>query len=200
LECICQKEMLTPRIVTDNIAQAEMFFEDSIRRGHEGLVSKNLGGIYIPGQRGKEWLKIKKADTLDVVIIAADWGSGRRSRWLSNYHLAVRDSHREKFLEVGKTFKGLTDEEFEYMTARLLTLKVSKNNFTVKVRPEIVVEVAYDEVQKSPHYDSGYALRFARIKRIREDKSPREADTLDRLEEIYEAKFKRKARLTWDQH
>ncbi|MEM3381480.1 MAG: ATP-dependent DNA ligase [Candidatus Bathyarchaeia archaeon] len=200
LECICPKEMLTPRIVTDNIAQAEMFFEDSIRRGHEGLVSKNLGGIYIPGQRGKEWLKIKKADTLDVVIIAADWGSGRRSRWLSNYHLAVRDSHREKFLEVGKTFKGLTDEEFEYMTARLLTLKVSENDFTVKVRPEIVVEVAYDEVQKSPHYDSGYALRFARIKKIREDKSPREADTLDRLEEIHEAKFKRKARLTWDQH
>jgi DNA ligase-1 len=200
LEYISPKGMLTPRIVTDNIAQAEMFFEDSIKGGHEGLVSKNLNGVYMPGQRGKEWLKIKRADTLDLVIVAADWGSGRRFRWLSNYHLAVRDSHTERFLEVGKTFKGLTDEEFEYMTARLLNLKVSEKDSTVKVRPEIVVEVAYDEVQKSPHYNSGYALRFARIKKIREDKSPREADTLDRLKEIYEAKFKRKARLTLNQH
>ncbi|MGQ9542843.1 MAG: ATP-dependent DNA ligase [Candidatus Bathyarchaeia archaeon] len=196
LEEVCSPETLIPRIITDNIGQAKDFFEDSVREGHEGLVAKALDKTYNPGQRGKEWLKIKQADTLDVVIVAADWGSGRRYRWLSNYHLAVRDTDTGRFLEVGKTFKGLTDEEFEYMTARLLALKVSEDGFTVKVRPEIVVEVAYDEVQKSPHYSSGYALRFARIKRIREDKPLRETDTIERLREAYEAKFKRKAKLT----
>ncbi|MEM3017892.1 MAG: hypothetical protein QXO25_03325, partial [Candidatus Bathyarchaeia archaeon] len=133
-------------------------------------------------------------ETLDAVIVAADRGSGRRHRWLSNYHLAVRDPETGDLLEVGKTFKGLTDEEFEYMTTRLQSLKIMDDGYTVRVKPEIVVEVAFDEVQMSPHYRSGYALRFARIKRIREDKSRGDIDTVEKVKELYEAIFKRKAR------
>lgn len=190
----CAKELLTPMLVTDNIDEAKEFFSKSIHEGHEGLVAKALDARYIPGRRGKEWLKIKQAETLDTVIVAADWGTGRRHGWLSNYHLAVRDPTTDEFLDVGKTFKGLTDEEFEYMTTRLQSLKITDDGFTVKVRPEVVVEVAYDEVQMSPHYRSGYALRFARITRVREDKSASDIDTIERVRELYEAMFKRKAR------
>ncbi|MBS7622532.1 ATP-dependent DNA ligase [Candidatus Bathyarchaeota archaeon] len=194
LEEVCAKELLAPMLLTDKLSEAEEFFDRSIREGHEGLVAKAPDARYTPGWRGKGWLKVKKAETLDVVIVAADRGSGRRHRWLSNYHLAVRDSETGDLLEVGKTFKGLTDEEFEYMTARLQSLKIMDDGYTVKVKPEIVLEVAYDEVQMSPHYRSGYALRFARIKRIREDKSAGEIDTVEKVKELYEAIFRRKAR------
>lgn len=194
LERACSPELLTPRHVTEDMNEAKDYFNRAIEEGHEGLVAKSPDSKYMPGTRGKEWLKIKRAETLDAVVVAADWGSGRRYRWLSNYHLAVRDARTNRFLDIGKTFKGLTDEEFEYMTARLNNLKTSEDDFTVRVRPELVVEVAYDEVQKSPHYNSGYALRFARITRIREDKSPNDADTLEKVQEVYEAQFKRKAK------
>lgn len=194
LEESCPQELLTPTLVTDNEEEARVFFNKAIKEGHEGLIAKSPSGKYRPGQRGKEWLKVKPAETLDTVILAADWGSGRRHNWLSNYHLAVRDAGTNEFLVIGKTFKGLTDDEFEYMTSRLRGLKTDEIGNTVYVRPEIVVEVAFDEVQMSPHYRSGYALRFARIIRIREDKSPNDADTLDRVREIYEAMFRRKAR------
>ena len=148
---------------------------------------------YTPGARGRGWLKIKHAHTLDLVIVAADWGYGRRHGWLSNYHLAARDAERGGFVEVGKTFKGLTDDQFEQMTARLLALKTDETRSTVFVRPEVVVEVAYSDIQRSPQYESGMALRFARIVRIRDDKQAEEADTLAAMAEAFERQLVRPA-------
>ncbi|RLI32738.1 hypothetical protein DRO56_03065, partial [Candidatus Bathyarchaeota archaeon] len=148
--------------------------------------------------RGKKWFKIKPAETLDLVIVAADWGHGRRRGWLSNYHLAAWDEEEGVFKVIGKTFKGLTDEEFGEMTRRLLRSKVRETPYTVYVQPRIVVEVAFNEIQRSPHYPSGFALRFARIKRIREDKGPEEADTLRRVRELYEEQFRYKAKMKID--
>lgn len=192
---VCEKELLADRIVTNSVFEAEKFLKKAMDAGHEGLMAKALNSVYTPGVRGKLWFKIKPAEHLDLVIIAADWGYGRRTGWLSNYHLASRDEETGEYLVVGKTFKGLTDEEFKEMTERLQALKVSENQYTVYVRPRIVVEVAYNEIQKSPHYMSGFALRFARITRIREDKSPLEADTLNRVKDLYKKQFEHKAEL-----
>jgi DNA ligase-1 len=194
LEEICPNNLLTPTIIPQNIEEAKTFFNKAIAEGHEGLIAKSPDKKYIPGKRDRRWLKIKQINTLDLVIVAADWGYGRRQGWLSNYHLAARSDDSHEFLEVGKTFKGLTDEEFKWMTARLLDVKINSSKYTVYVRPEIVVEVAFDEVQSSPHYISGYALRFARITRIREDKSPKDSDTIGNVREIFEDKFKRKGK------
>src|SRR5262249_22920424 len=151
----------------------------------EGVMAKALDTGYTPGVRGKGWLKIKKIVTLDLVIIAADWGYGRRHGWLSNYHLAARDRETGEFHLVGKTFKGLTDAQFRAMTDRLLALKTREERGTVFVRPEVVVEVRFTDVQKSRLYPCGMALRFARIFRIRDDKGPDEADTVDTLRSLY---------------
>ncbi|MHA1722070.1 MAG: ATP-dependent DNA ligase [Candidatus Baldrarchaeia archaeon] len=184
---------LAPRIVTNSPEEAQRFFEKAKMAGHEGLIAKKLDSNYTPGIRGKKWLKIKGIlDTLDLVIVAADWGYGRRHEWLSDYYLAVRDEKTGEFLVIGKTFKGLTDEEFKEMTKRLLELKIAETGGTVYVKPEVVVEVAFDEIQQSPKYKSGFALRFARITRIREDKGPDEADTIERVREIYERQFRGK--------
>jgi DNA ligase-1 len=164
-----------------------------MKAGHEGLMVKRLDSHYNPGARGKDWLKLKPAETVDLVIIAADWGSGRRRGWLSNYHLAARDGDEWKV--VGKTFKGLTDEEFRWMTKRLQAIKVSETDYTISVRPEVVVEVAFNEVQRSPHYKSGFALRFARITRIRDDKGPLDAETLDQIRAHYKRQFRVKDQL-----
>lgn len=180
---------LATRVVTHDLTKGEKFLEQSINEGHEGLMAKSLTSKYSPGVRGKAWLKIKKAITIDLVIVAADWGYGRRHDWLSNYHLAAWDDPSGEFLMVGKTFKGLTDEEFESMTARLLSLKIHEDRGTVYVEPKVVVEVAFNEIQRSPHYRSGMALRFARITRIRDDKSPHEASTIKELRNIYEKQF-----------
>jgi DNA ligase-1 len=193
LEEIAPKDLLATRIITSDPSVAKSMMEDSIRAGHEGLMAKDLKGVYSPGVRGKKWFKIKLAETLDLVIVAADWGSGRRRGWLSNYHLAVRDQDTGRFLMVGKTFKGLTDEEFAATTKTLLGLKISQNDYTVFVRPEMVVEVAFNEIQKSPHYDSKFALRFARIVRFRNDKPPSEADSIARLNILYRNQFQSKA-------
>jgi DNA ligase-1 len=147
------------------------------------------------GARGKEWLKIKRTETLDLLVVAADWGYGRREGWLSNYHLACRGDAPDRVLILGKTFKGLTDEEFKWMTKKLLSLKVGEDRHTVYVKPEVVVEVAFNEIQRSRHYDSGFALRFARIKRIRTDKSSSEIDTIERVRDLYEEQFRSKAKL-----
>jgi DNA ligase-1 len=171
---------LAVRRVVERVDAAELFLRDALDAGHEGLVAKALDSPYTPGVRGRRWFKVKLADRLDCVIVAADRGSGRRRGWLSNYHLAVRDE-AGGFAEVGKTFKGLTDREFAVMTARLTALAVADDGYTVRVRPEVVVEVAFNEIQPSPRYDSGFALRFARIARIREDKGPGDADTLATL-------------------
>ncbi len=185
---------LAPRIITKNKNEAEQFLKKAIELGHEGLMAKKLNSPYRAGTRGSYWLKIKPAVTLDLVILAAEWGHGRRKRWLSNYHLGIYDPVRKSFLMVGKTFKGLTDREFEWMTRKLLSLKIAEDRWTVYVKPELVVEVAFNEIQKSPHYDSGYALRFARIKRIRHDKKIEEADTIFKLEKLYEEQFSRKGK------
>jgi DNA ligase-1 len=167
------------RLVAD-VEAAEAFLREALAAGHEGVVAKALDSPYTPGVRGRRWSKVKLADRLDCVIVAADRGSGRRRGWLSNYHLAVRIPDGG-FADVGKTFKGLTDREFAAMTDRLSALAVADDGYTVRVRPEVVVEVAYNEIQPSPRYDSGFALRFARIGRIRDDKGPADADTLDTL-------------------
>ncbi len=192
LEGVCPRELLAERLVTGDPLEAEAFLRKALEEGHEGLMAKRLESTYTPGVRGKGWFKIKPAETLDLVLAAADWGHGRRTGWLSNYHLAARSG--DEYLIVGKTFKGLTDEEFEWMTRRLLELKVGETHHTVYVRPEVVVEVDYNEIQRSPHYRSGFALRFARIKRIREDKRPEEADTMEKVKELYERQFKYKAK------
>jgi len=192
LEKLIPAEYLAPRIVTSSIEEVQAFMRRAMEEGHEGLMAKNLDSPYRPGRRERLWLKIKPADTLDLVIVAADWGHGRRMGWLSNYHLAAYNPETGEFEVVGKTFKGLTDEEFEWMTKRLLELKISDDGYTVTVRPRIVVEVAYNEIQKSPKYRSGYALRFARITRVRADKAPEEADTIQRIRELYERQFERK--------
>jgi DNA ligase-1 len=156
-------------------------------------MAKDLRSPYEPGGRGKRWFKLKAVATVDCVIVAADRGSGRRVGWLSNYHLAVRGG--ADWAEVGKTFKGLTDREFAGMTEQLWTLAVSDDGFTVRVRPEVVVEVEFNEIQKSPTYRSGLALRFARITRIREDKAPDQATTLDELRMLYDKQFVTKGRV-----
>jgi DNA ligase-1 len=155
-------------------------------------MAKSLDSDYVPGKRGKKWFKIKPAETLDLAIVAAEWGHGRRTGTLSNYHLAVRDESTGAFQMIGKTFKGLSDAERAAMTGRLQELKVSEEPWVVRVRPEVVVEVAYNEIQRSPHYPSGFALRFARIARVRDDKGPQDADTYERLKSLYERQFERK--------
>lgn len=192
LKEICDSNLLADRIIASNTKIAEQFLQQAMQAGHEGLMAKDLTSTYQPGARGKKWFKIKPAEALDVVIVAADWGYGRRTGWLSNYHLAVRDSETGEFLVIGKTFKGLTDEEFQWMTETLQQLKISETDYTVYVRPQIVIEVAYNEIQRSPHYQSKFALRFARIKRIRTDKTPDQIDTLERLRQLYERQFERK--------
>jgi DNA ligase-1 len=189
---ICDRSLLADRIIANDAKAAEQFLQQAMRAGHEGLMAKDLASVYQPGSRGKKWFKIKPAETLDVAIVAADWGYGRRTGWLSNYHLAVRDSETGEFLVIGKTFKGLTDAQFKWMTETLQQLKVSETRSTVFVRPQVIVEVAYNEIQRSPQYQSKFALRFARIKRIRDDKPPEQIDTLERLQQLYEKQFERK--------
>lgn len=187
LEGIKGEISLAERIIPLNMEEGERFYQKALEAGAEGVMAKALKGGYTPGSRGKLWLKVKKSATLDLLIIGAEWGYGRRHNWLSDYHLACWDRERKKLLIVGKTFKGLTDEEFEEMTRRLLSLKVKEEGNVVYVRPEVVVEVAFNDVQRSPRYECGYALRLARILRIRDDKRPEEADTISEVERIYKA-------------
>jgi len=187
---------LTKQIITKDPAEAEQFLKEALNKGHEGLVAKKLDSPYTPGIRGKRWFKIKRTlDSLDLVIVAAEWGYGRRHNWLSDYYLAARDTETEQLMIVGKTFKGLTDQEIIEMTRRLKELTIKEEPHRVVVVPKIVVEVAYNEVQKSPKYECGMALRFARITRIRDDKTPEEADTIQKVREIYEKQYEKKARL-----
>jgi len=185
---------LVQRLVPDTIEEGEAFAEAAYRDGHEGVMAKDLGSAYTPGARGKSWLKLKHIISLDLVIVAADWGYGRRHGWLSNYHLAARDAETGDYQVVGKTFKGPTDAEFQAMTERLLALERSREGGTVFVRPEVVVEVLFNEIQASSQYASGLALRFARIFRVREDKPAAEADTIQTLRQLYDQQFEYKGR------
>jgi DNA ligase-1 len=192
LESVVGTLSLVPRLIPQTVEEGQRFAEEAYRAGHEGVMAKNLASNYTPGVRGRAWLKLKHALTLDLVIVAADWGYGRRHGWLSNYHLAARDEATGEYLEVGKTFKGPTDEEFQEMTQRLLALERYRRGGTVFVEPRVVVEVLFNELQKSSQYKSGLALRFARIARVREDKSPAEADTIQTLRWLYERQFEYK--------
>ena len=186
---------LTTQIVTGNRDEAEKFLKASLDAGHEGVMAKKLDSPYMPGRRGKRWFKIKPVlESLDLVITAAEWGYGRRHNWLSDYYLGARDSETGEFLTVGKTFKGLTDAEIVEMTKRLKELSVGKRGHRVDVLPRVVVEIVYNEIQRSPKYKSQMALRFARITRIREDKGPEDADTVQRVRAIYEQQFTKKGK------
>jgi DNA ligase-1 len=185
---------LVKSIVTKDADTAQKFLEEALSVGHEGLVAKSLDGPYTPGTRGKKWLKIKQVmEPLDLVITEAEYGYGRRHEWLSDYTLSARDEETGKFMPLGKTFKGLTDEEIKEMTARLKSLMITKRGRKIILKPEVVVEVAFNEIQESPKYESGMALRFARITRLRLDKSPEEADTITRVRTLYENQFAHKA-------
>jgi DNA ligase-1 len=190
---------LTKQIVTDKKNAAEAFLNEAMNAGHEGLMAKKLDGVYTPGTRGKRWFKIKPVlEPLDLVITAAEYGYGRRHGWLSDYYLAARNVETGGFLNVGKTFKGLTDAEMIEMTRWLKELAVRQERNRVVVLPKIVVEVAYNEIQRSPKYESKMALRFARISRIRNDKSADDADTINRVRKIFERQFTKKGKYKAD--
>jgi DNA ligase-1 len=176
---------IVPSRVRPTRDEAAHFVEDTLRRGHEGVMVKSLASGYAAGRRGGQWLKIKVARTLDLVVLAAEWGHGRRKGWLSNLHLGARDPANGGFVMLGKTFKGMTDQMLAWQTEKLLQLEMARDDYTVYVRPEVVVEIAFNDLQESPHYPGGLALRFARVKSYRADKSPAEADTIDTVRDIY---------------
>jgi ATP-dependent DNA ligase I len=178
------EELRVPRIETGDAAEAERFLADALERGHEGVMVKALDAPYEAGRRGGSWLKVKPSHTLDLVVLAAEWGHGRREGRLSNIHLGARDEATGGFVMLGKTFKGMTDEMLGWQTERLLELETERDRHTVRVRPELVVEVAFDGVQRSSRYPGGLALRFARVKGYRPDKSAEEADTIQTVRQL----------------
>jgi len=176
-----------PRIVTSSLEEAQAFYNRAIESGHEGVMAKGLDAPYEAGNRGASWLKIKRAHTLDLLVLAAEWGHGRRTGKLSNLHLGAIDPATGEPVMLGKTFKGLTDALLEWQTSEFLAREVRRDQWTVYVRPELVVEIAFNDIQASSQYPGGYALRFARVKRYRPDKKPAEADTMDLIRKLYDA-------------
>ncbi|HUP94888.1 MAG TPA: ATP-dependent DNA ligase [Burkholderiales bacterium] len=187
LESAVPRDALIQRFVTSEKGAAADFFEDALARGHEGVVAKALDAPYEAGRRGAGWIKIKRANTLDLVVLAAEWGHGRRSGWLSNLHLGARDPANAGFVMLGKTFKGLTDQMLEWQTAEFQKLEAGRDGWTVYLRPEMVVEIAFNEIQESSQYEGGLALRFARVRGYRPDKSAEEADTIATVRKLYSA-------------
>jgi len=178
LQSVVPERYRVPGLHTTDPTRAEEFLAESLTAGHEGVVIKSLVAPYDAGRRGSSWVKVKPRHTLDLVVLAAEWGHGRRQGWLSNLHLGARGPDDE-FVMLGKTFKGLTDELLTWQTEQLLAREVRSTRGTVFVRPELVVEIAFDGVQRSPRYPGGVALRFARVLRYREDKPAAEADTIE---------------------
>lgn len=176
-----------PRLITAAEAAARAFYDSALAAGHEGLMAKSLEAPYEAGNRGASWLKIKRAHTLDLVVLAAEWGHGRRSGKLSNLHLGARDPATGEYVMLGKTFKGLTDAMLEWQTREFLARETHRDHWTVYLRPELVVEVAFSDLQASSRYPGGLALRLARVKRYRDDKRPEEADTMESVRRIYAA-------------
>jgi DNA ligase-1 len=176
---------IVPRLVRPRATDAAAFLERTLAAGHEGVMVKTLDAPYAAGRRGAAWLKVKRARTLDLVVLAAEWGSGRRRGWLSNLHLGARDDERGGFVMLGKTFKGLTDELLAWQTREFLSREIGRDEYTVYVRPELVVEIAFNDLQGSPHYPGGLALRFARVKRYRGDKTPADADSFESARQVY---------------
>jgi DNA ligase-1 len=180
LDALVPEERRVRRIVTDDVATAETFAAEVLRAGHEGVVIKALDAPWEAGRRGAGWVKVKPVHTLDLVVLAVEWGSGRRKGWLSNIHLGARDPETGGFVMLGKTFKGMTDQMLAWQTERFSELAIDgTDGWVVRVRPEQVVEIAFDGVQRSTRYPGGVALRFARVVRYRDDKRPEDADTID---------------------
>jgi DNA ligase-1 len=186
LESAVPPQLLVPRMVTTDPAAAHAFLDDALAHGHEGIMAKSLAAPYEAGGRGSSWLKIKQAHTLDLVILAAEWGHGRRRGTLSNLHLGARDPASGAFVMLGKTFKGLTDAMLAWQTQALLQREVARDAGTVYVRPELVVEIAVNDIQESPRYPAGMALRLARVKGYRPDKSAAQADTVETVRALFE--------------
>jgi DNA ligase-1 len=184
LERTAAPEFLMPRKISSEPDAAEAFLLESMGAGHEGIMVKDPDAPYEPGVRSNHWLKVKPAYTLDLVVLAAEWGHGRRRRRLSNLHLGAREPETGQFIMLGKTFKGMTDAMLKWQTNRLLEIESSRDQWTVYVRPELVVEIVFNDIQASPHYPAGLALRFARVKRYRPDKSPDQADTIQTVRGI----------------
>jgi DNA ligase-1 len=185
LEQATPETIRVPRVVTASPAEAAAFLGRSRAAGHEGVMAKALTGTYAAGRRGQAWLKVKPARTLDLVVLAVEWGSGRRHGMLSNLHLGARDQERGGFVMLGKTFKGLTDAMLAWQTKKFLELELARDDHVVHVRPELVVEIAFNDIQASPHYSGRLALRFARVKGYRPDKPASEADTFATIQQIY---------------
>jgi DNA ligase-1 len=186
LQMLAGPGRLLPTLVTADPVDAQRFLDGALDAGHEGAMAKALDAPYVAGQRGLHWLKLKSAHTLDLVVLAVEWGSGRRKGWLSNLHLGARDAESGGFVMLGKTFKGLTDEMLRWQTEKLSELKTGDDGWVVAVRPELVVEIAFSDVQESPRYPAGLALRFARVKRYRTDKTAAESDTLQAVRAIFD--------------
>jgi DNA ligase-1 len=178
---------LMPRLVTSVATEAETFYRAALGAGHEGVMAKAMDAPYEAGNRGASWLKIKRAHTLDLVVLAAEWGHGRRTGRLSNLHLGALDTTSGTFVMLGKTFKGLTDALLEWQTRELLAREVKRDALTVWVRPELVVEIAFSDLQASPRYPGGIALRLARVKRYRADKTSEQADTMETVRHLFAA-------------
>jgi DNA ligase-1 len=176
-----------PRLVTRDVGEARAFYEAALAAGHEGVMAKSLDAPYEAGNRGAGWLKIKRAHTLDLVVLAAEWGHGRRAGKLSNLHLGALDPATAEYVMLGKTFKGLTDSMLEWQTRELLAREVERDAGTVFVRPELVVEIAFSDLQASPRYPGGLALRLARVKRYRDDKRAQDADTMASVRRIFDS-------------
>ena len=177
---------VVPRIYDPDLGAAQRFLRRTLESGHEGVMLKQLDTPYEAGSRGASWWKVKPVHTLDLVVLAAEWGSGRRKGWLSNLHLGARDPETGDFVMLGKTFKGLTDETLAWQTGELETLATRRDGHTVYVAPQLVVEIAFSDVQRSPQYPAGLALRFARVLRYRPDKTAIEADSIDTVRRILE--------------
>jgi len=185
MQQIVPQRPATPRLVTPDPAVADALHHEALGRGHEGVMAKALDAAYEAGRRGSAWLKIKRAHTLDLVVLAAEWGNGRRQGWLSNLHLGARDAVDGGFVMLGKTFKGMTDEMLKWQTEKFQELRIGTDGYTVFVRPDVVVEIAFNDIQTSPHYPGGLALRFARVKRYRPDKHPDQADTIETVRAMH---------------
>jgi DNA ligase-1 len=184
LDAATHGEHAVPRIVTPDAAQAAAFRDAALAKGHEGVMVKTLDSVYAAGRRGSAWIKVKTAKTLDLVVLAVEWGSGRRKGTLSNIHMGARDPGTGTFVMIGKTFKGMTDEMLAWQTKEFLARETHRDGHVVHVRPDMVVEVAFNEVQQSTQYPGGVALRFARVKGYRPDKNAGEADTIDAVQAL----------------
>jgi len=185
LTAVLPERVLMPRLLTNDTTAATTFYDNAVARGHEGVMVKAPEAAYDPGARSAAWLKVKRSHTLDLVVLAAEWGHGRRRGKLSNLHLGAIEPGSGAYVMLGKTFKGMTDAMLAWQTEELLRRETARDDWTVYVRPELVVEITFNDIQKSPRYPGGFALRFARVKGYRPDKEAAMADSMDAVRSIY---------------